>query len=99
MTERLLHIEASAAPTLPARVTGLLVQRQIPLNSLHAERQSDGCWRVQITISIADNAALERIVKWLNRLVDVTRVVVLGPLDDVATVPPVGVPESRCSAV
>lgn len=86
MTQRLLHIEAAPGSNVPARVTGLLAQRQISVSSLHAESQPAGCWSIQVTAHVQDDQALERLVKWLNRLVDVTRVLVLSGADETARI-------------
>ena len=76
MADRLLLMETTSSDAVPARITQLLAQRRMRVGSLHmARRPGDGTWSIQLVVDLADESQAELLVKRLNRLVDVIRVV------------------------
>jgi acetolactate synthase small subunit len=92
MADRVVRVEATSSDEVPARITGLLAQRRMQVSSLHmARRLGDGAWSIQLTVTVADDNQAKLLVKRLNRLVDVVRVV-----DPDAGAPPL--PENRSTS-
>jgi acetolactate synthase I/III small subunit len=82
VVDRLLCVEATASSVVPRRITGLLAQRRMPVSSMHMSRRpEDGSWYIQLVVDLADASEVDLLVKRLNRVVDVVRVLVpdVGP--------------------
>lgn len=80
MPEHLLAVVAGPGRDVPARVTGLLMPLDVEVIGMQFSHPPDSeLWWIQLTVRIASSTRLELLVKRLNRLVDVLRVVVLEP--------------------
>ena len=76
MANLVLRVEATSSDEVPARITGLLAQRRTQVSSLHmARRLGDGAWSIRLVVDVADDNQATLLVKRLNRIVDVIRVV------------------------
>lgn len=79
MVEHLLCVIASDARAVPARVCGLLAQRSVEVSSIQMAKPAGSTrWWIQLVVCLDRNGDVELVVKWLNRLVDVVKVVDLG---------------------
>jgi acetolactate synthase small subunit len=83
MAERLLLVETTSSDGVPARIAQLLAQRRVRVGSLHMARQpGSGVWSIRLVVDVTEENQAELLVKRLNRVVDVIRVVdtaVSGP--------------------
>jgi acetolactate synthase small subunit len=76
MAERLLLVETTSSDGVPARIAHLLAQRRVRVGSLHMTRQpGSGRWSIRLVVDVAEENQAELLVKRLNRVVDVVRVV------------------------
>jgi acetolactate synthase small subunit len=76
MADRLLLVETTGSDEVPTRITRLLAQRRMQVSSLHmARRPDDRAWSVRLVVDVADENQAELLVKRLNRIIDVIRVV------------------------
>jgi acetolactate synthase regulatory subunit len=76
MADHLLQVETTSSAEVPTRITRLLAQRRMRVRGLHmARRPSDDAWSIQLVVDVPDENQAELLVKRLNRLVDVIRVV------------------------
>jgi acetolactate synthase small subunit len=67
---------------VPARICGMLAQRNIELRSIEMTGPGDGrFWRIQLAVSVSGRDEIGLLVRRLNRLIDVVEVV------DLAAVP------------
>jgi acetolactate synthase-1/3 small subunit len=79
MSEHHLAIVAGPGRDVPARVAGLVLPMDLEIISLQFIRQSDpDRWRIQLAVHVSSADRLELLTKRLNRLVDVTRVIIVG---------------------
>ena len=79
MSEHHLVIVAGPGHDVLARVAGLLLPMDVEIISLQFSRQSDpDRWRIQLAVHVPSADRLELLTKRLNRLVDVTRVIIVG---------------------
>lgn len=80
MSEHLLAVVAGPGRDVPARVTGLLMPFDVEVIGMQLSHPPDSeLWWIQLSVRVASSARLELLVKRLNRLVDVLRVVALEP--------------------
>jgi acetolactate synthase small subunit len=76
MAERLLLVETTSSDQVPARIARLLAQRRVQVGSLHMARQpGGGAWSIRLVVDVTDENQAELLVKRLNRVVDVIRVI------------------------
>ncbi|WAX58484.1 hypothetical protein M6B22_06890 [Jatrophihabitans cynanchi] len=79
MTERLLLVETTGSDEVPARITRLLAQRRVRLASAYVTRRTDDDgWAVQLVVDVTGDDEVSLLVKRLNRLIDVVRVIAAG---------------------
>lgn len=72
---QLLSVLLTDRPRALARLALVLAHRQVELIGLAASGSVDGFAAVSVEVDVADDAELARIVKFLNRCVDVVKVV------------------------
>lgn len=61
MPDHLICLIAEDGPTVPARVCGLLTQRNVDFSSVQMSRMPNGGWRIQLVVHLGD-AELELTV-------------------------------------
>jgi len=72
MRSHTLQLTTTASPTAPARVLALCAQRGVDVGGIHADRlDRESAWRIELGVTVDDEAALELLICRLNRLVDV----------------------------
>lgn len=82
MVEHLLSVLGTDSRTLPARVCGLLAQRNIPVSSVQmAKPVGSQHWWIQLVVCVDSTTEVQLVVNRLNRLVDVVKVSDDGPVD------------------
>ncbi len=80
MYNRLICLLAADAQTVPARVCGLLVQRQVDVGSIQMSRTPDRrYWWVQLFVRLEYDDHIQLLVKRISRLIDVMAVHDAGP--------------------
>jgi acetolactate synthase small subunit len=76
MADRLLLVETTGSDQIPTRIAGLLAQRRMQVSSLQMARlPGDGAWSVRLVVDVTDENQAELLVKRLNRIIDVVRVI------------------------
>jgi acetolactate synthase I/III small subunit len=76
VVERLLWVLGSDSQTMPARVCGLLAQRNIPVNSIQMTKPADSQhWWIRLVVCVESMNEVELVANRLNRLVDVIKVI------------------------
>jgi acetolactate synthase I/III small subunit len=76
VAEHLLSVVATDTSVVPARVCGLLAQRNIAVSSIQMVKPAGGAyWCIQLVVCLGPEESVELVVKRLNRLVDVVKVV------------------------
>jgi acetolactate synthase regulatory subunit len=76
MADHWVRVETTSSDDVPARITRLLAQRRMRVRALHMSRRpGDDGWAIQVIVDMADHTEVELLVKRLNRLIDVIRVV------------------------
>jgi acetolactate synthase small subunit len=66
---------------VPARICGLLAQRNIELRSIEmAAPDQGGFWRIQLVVTLSEPADAGLLVRRLTRLIDVVEVVDLAEI-------------------
>lgn len=80
MPEHLLAVVAGPGRQVPTRVTGLLLPPDIEITGMQFSHPPDSAlWWIQLGVRVASPEGLELLIKRLNRLIDVLRVVTLEP--------------------
>ncbi|MEW2507768.1 hypothetical protein AB0878_45640 [Amycolatopsis sp. NPDC047767] len=80
MSEHLLAVTASPGRHVPARIAGLVLPSDIEVSGLQFSRPpGPKLWWIQMTVRVPCQERLELLVKRLNRLVEVLRVVCVEP--------------------
>nr|WP_271209002.1 acetolactate synthase small subunit [Rhodococcus wratislaviensis]GLK33437.1 acetolactate synthase small subunit [Rhodococcus wratislaviensis] len=80
MSEHQLVVVTGPGRDVPARVAGLLLPLDIEISSMQFSRQPDPeLWWIQLAVRVPSEERLALLTKRLNRIVDVTRVVTVGP--------------------
>jgi len=76
MPEHLLAVVAGPGRDVPARVAGLRLPSDIEITGMQCNRaQEPSGWWIQLAVRVRSAQHLELLIKRLNRLVDVLRVV------------------------
>lgn len=76
MVERLLCVLGTDSRILPARVCGLLAQRNIPVTSIQMTKPvGSQHWWIRLVVLVESTTDVQLVVNRLDRLVDVIKVI------------------------
>ncbi|MEU1803757.1 hypothetical protein [Streptomyces sp. NPDC019937] len=71
----LLRLDVAAVPLAVARVASILAHRQFDLLTMDVAAPVDGLRRITIEVDTADEIRVRQLVDFLNRSLDVVKVV------------------------
>ncbi|MFI7704006.1 ACT domain-containing protein [Nonomuraea sp. NPDC049480] len=71
----MLHIDAVATPLALARIASILAHRRFEVLTMNVAAPVDGLRRITVEVDTADEIRLGQLVQFLNRSLDVVKVV------------------------